>query len=55
MLGIDAHLGDDIEEIRQMNQEIMAQLRSSSLATPTLNRLMGALELLQKPEEDSPA
>jgi 2-dehydropantoate 2-reductase len=44
VLGIDAHLDDDIEEIRQMTREIMAQLRSSPLATPTLNRLMVALE-----------
>lgn len=44
VLGIDAHLGDDIEEVRQMAREIMAQLLSSPLATPTLNRLMGALE-----------
>lgn len=44
VLGIDAHLGDDIEEIRQMTREIMAQLRSSPLTTPTLNRLMEALE-----------
>ncbi|HZR44908.1 MAG TPA: 2-dehydropantoate 2-reductase N-terminal domain-containing protein [Ktedonobacteraceae bacterium] len=43
-LGIDAHMGDDIEEIRQMAQEIMAQLRSSPIATPTLNRLMETLE-----------
>jgi 2-dehydropantoate 2-reductase len=46
-LGIDAHLGDDLEELRQMAQEIMAQLRSSPRATPTLDRLMVALE--QKP------
>lgn len=44
VLGIDAHLGDDMEEIRQVAREIMAQLRSSPLATPTLNRLMVALE-----------
>jgi len=44
VLGIDAHLGDDIEEIRQMAREIMAQLRSSPLTTPTLNRLMLVLE-----------
>ena len=44
VLGIDAHLGDDIEEIRQMARETMAQLSSSPLATPTLNRLMEALE-----------
>jgi ketopantoate reductase len=43
-LGIDAHLGDDMEEMRQVAQEIMAQLRSSPVATPTLNRLMEALE-----------
>jgi 2-dehydropantoate 2-reductase len=49
-LGIDAHFDDgieeihQIEEIRQMAQEIMAQLRSSPLATPTLKRLMEALE-----------
>jgi 2-dehydropantoate 2-reductase len=43
-LGIDAHLDDDLEEIRQMSGEIMAQLRSSPLATPTLNRLMVVLE-----------
>jgi 2-dehydropantoate 2-reductase len=42
-LGIDIHLGDDIEETRQMAQEIMAQLRSSPLATPTLNRLVEGL------------
>lgn len=29
VLGIDAHLGDDIEEIRQMAREIMAKLHSS--------------------------
>ena len=44
VLGIDAHLGDHMEEIRQMAREIMAQLRSSPLTTPTLNRLMVALE-----------
>ncbi|MBV9709433.1 MAG: ketopantoate reductase family protein [Ktedonobacteraceae bacterium] len=44
VLGIDAHLGDDIEEIRQMAREIMAQLRSSPLPTPTLDRLMQVLE-----------
>ena len=44
VLGIDAHLGDDLEEIRQMSGEIMAQLRSSSLTTPTLDRLMVVLE-----------
>ncbi len=44
VLGIDAHLGDDLEEIRQMAREIMAQLRSSPLITPTLHRLMEALE-----------
>ncbi len=43
VLGIDAHLGDDIEEIRQMAREITAQLRSSPLATPTLNRLIVAI------------
>jgi 2-dehydropantoate 2-reductase len=44
-LGIDIHLGDDVEETHQMAREIMAQLRSSPLATPTLNRLIeGALE-----------
>jgi 2-dehydropantoate 2-reductase len=43
-LGIDPHLNDsEIEEIRQMAQEIMAQLSHSSLATPTLNRLMMGL------------
>ena len=44
VLGIDAHLGDDREEIRQVAREIMAQLRSSPLATPTLSRLMVVLE-----------
>ncbi|GHO51048.1 ketopantoate reductase family protein [Ktedonospora formicarum] len=44
VLGIDAHLGDDIEEIRQMTREIMGQLRSSPLTTPTLDRLMMALD-----------
>ncbi len=44
VLGIDAHLGDDMEEIRQVAREIMAQLRSSPRATPTLNRLMVVLE-----------
>ncbi|HXR65148.1 MAG TPA: 2-dehydropantoate 2-reductase N-terminal domain-containing protein [Ktedonobacteraceae bacterium] len=44
VLGIDAHLDDDIEEVRQVTREIMAQLRSSPLTTPTLNRLMEALE-----------
>ena len=44
VLGIDAHLDDDIEELRQMAREIMAQLRSSPLDTPTLNRLMLVLE-----------
>lgn len=39
-LGIDAHLDDDIAEVRQMAQEIMAQLRTSPRATPTLNRLL---------------
>lgn len=49
-LGIDAHLDDDgeersqVEEVRQMAKEIMAQLRSSPIATPTLNRLAEALE-----------
>ena len=46
-LGIDAHFGDDIDniaELRQMAQEIKEQLRSSPLATPTLNRLILALE-----------
>jgi 2-dehydropantoate 2-reductase len=43
-LGIDAHLGDDMEEIRQVAREIMAQLRSSPLSTPTLSRLMVVLE-----------
>lgn len=46
-LGIDAHFGDDIdniEELRQMAREIKEQLRSSPLATPTLNRLIVALE-----------
>ena len=45
-LGIDPHLGNDndIEEMRQMAREIMAQLRPSPLATPTLNRLVVALE-----------
>jgi 2-dehydropantoate 2-reductase len=38
--GIDAHLGDDLEEIRQIAREIMGQLSRSSLATPTLNRLL---------------
>ncbi|MBA3947961.1 MAG: ketopantoate reductase family protein [Herpetosiphonaceae bacterium] len=51
VLGIDAHLGDDIEEIRQMAQEIMEQLRSSPRATPTLTRLMVVLE--QTPPLDS--
>jgi 2-dehydropantoate 2-reductase len=40
----DAHLDDQIQEIYQMSQEIMAQLRSSPIATPTLIRLMEALE-----------
>lgn len=44
VLGIDAHRDDDPEEIRQMTSEIMAQLRTSPLATPTLNRLVLALE-----------
>jgi 2-dehydropantoate 2-reductase len=47
VLGIDAHVRDDseeIEEIRQMAQEIMAQLSSSPLATPTLDHLMEVLE-----------
>lgn len=44
-LGIDIHLGGDVEETHQMAREILAQLRSSPLATPALNRLMeGALE-----------
>jgi len=43
-LGIDPHLDDDIEETRQMAREIMTQLHSSPLATPTLNRLMLVLE-----------
>lgn len=46
-LGIDVHFGDDIdniEELRQMAREIKEQLRSSPLATPTLNRLIVALE-----------
>lgn len=44
VLGIDSHLDDDVEEIRQMAREIMAQLRSSPLTTPTLNRLIVALD-----------
>lgn len=44
VLGIDMHLGDDLEEIRQMAREIMVQLSRSSFATPTLNRLLSALE-----------
>ena len=44
VLGIDAHLDDDLEEIRQMSGEIMAQLRSSPRTTPTLDRLMLVLE-----------
>ncbi|HVU67953.1 MAG TPA: 2-dehydropantoate 2-reductase N-terminal domain-containing protein [Ktedonobacteraceae bacterium] len=44
VLGIDAHLGDDIEEAHQMAREIMVQLRSSPLAMPTFNRLMATLE-----------
>lgn len=43
-LGIDIHLGDDVEETLQMAREIMAQLRSSPLATPTLDRLTEVLE-----------
>jgi 2-dehydropantoate 2-reductase len=46
-LGIDAHFGDEIdniEEIREEAREIKEQLRSSPLATPTLNRLIVALE-----------
>ncbi|GAC1374215.1 MAG: ketopantoate reductase family protein [Ktedonobacteraceae bacterium] len=49
-LGIDAHFADgsdssdNIEELRQMIREIKEQLRSSPLATPTLNRLMVSLE-----------
>jgi 2-dehydropantoate 2-reductase len=43
-LGLDAHRDDDLGEIRQVSREIMAQLRSSPLATPTLNRLMVVLE-----------
>jgi len=42
--GIDLHLGDDLEETRQMAGEIMGQLSRSSFATPTLNRLILALE-----------
>jgi 2-dehydropantoate 2-reductase len=46
-LGIDAHFGDDIdniEELRLMAREIKEQLRSSPVATPTLHRLIVALE-----------
>jgi 2-dehydropantoate 2-reductase len=43
-LGIDPHLNDNLKETRQMSWEIMVQLRSSPLATPTLNRLMAVLE-----------
>ncbi|GHO97999.1 2-dehydropantoate 2-reductase [Reticulibacter mediterranei] len=38
-LGIDDHLDDDIKEVQQMAQELMAQLRTSPRATPTLNHL----------------
>lgn len=43
-LGIDPHLDDDIEEVRQMAGEMQAQLSSSPIPTPTLKRLMVALE-----------
>jgi 2-dehydropantoate 2-reductase len=43
VLGIDAHLDNDIEEARQMAKEITAQLRTSPRATPTLNRLFDHL------------
>lgn len=43
-LGIDPHLGDDIEEYNRMAQEIMGRLRTSPRATPTLNRLLMFLE-----------
>lgn len=43
-LGIDPHLDDDIEEIRQMAQEIMTQLQTSPLSTPTLNHLLTFLD-----------
>lgn len=40
VLGIDAHLADDLEEIRQTAQEMLPWLRSSPRATPTLQRLV---------------
>ena len=49
VLGIDAHLNDDLEELHQMAQEIMAQLRLSPRATPNLTRLMVVLEQLDAP------
>lgn len=42
-LGIDDHLDDDIKEVQQMAQELMAQLRTSPRATPTLNHLLESL------------
>jgi 2-dehydropantoate 2-reductase len=42
-LGIDDHLDDDIKEVQQMSQELMAQLRNSPRATPTLNHLLERL------------
>lgn len=51
-LGIDAHFNTDahlntgdLEEIHQMTREIMAQLQTSPLATPTLSRLIEFLEM----------
>lgn len=36
-LGIDPHLEDDLEEYRQLAQELMERLRNSPRATPALN------------------
>lgn len=49
-LGIDPHLGGgDLEELRQMAEEIMTQLRSSPRATPTMDRLL--LVALEQPTD----
>lgn len=43
-LGIDPHLEDDLGEYNQIAQELMARLRTSPRVTPTLKRLIVALE-----------
>jgi 2-dehydropantoate 2-reductase len=54
VLGIDAHLDGDIEEIRQMAREIMAQLQKSPVSTPTLSHLVTFLETPTGRDRTSP-